>query len=110
MQVATAHWQYMTLRRLKRDAEAARVLEPISDDMSIIENGSYHKLLLVYKGEENAEKLLSAARARELDAVTVGYGIGNWHLYNGRQDRAMKIFTDMDEAEAWLARPLDQIP
>jgi hypothetical protein len=23
---------------------------------------------------------------------------------------AMKIFTDMDEAESWLARPLDQIP
>jgi hypothetical protein len=23
---------------------------------------------------------------------------------------AMKIFTDMDEAEAWLSRPLDQIP
>jgi hypothetical protein len=23
---------------------------------------------------------------------------------------AMKIFTDLDEAEAWLARPLDQIP
>jgi hypothetical protein len=23
---------------------------------------------------------------------------------------AMKIFTDMDEAEIWLARPLDQIP
>ena len=23
---------------------------------------------------------------------------------------AMKIFTDMDEAEAWLARPLDQMP
>jgi hypothetical protein len=22
---------------------------------------------------------------------------------------AMKIFTDMDEAEAWLTRPLDQI-
>jgi hypothetical protein len=23
---------------------------------------------------------------------------------------AVKIFTDMDEAEAWLARPLDQLP
>jgi hypothetical protein len=23
---------------------------------------------------------------------------------------AMKLFTDLDEAEAWLARPLDQIP
>ena len=25
-------------------------------------------------------------------------------------DSAMKIFTNIDEAEAWLARPLDQIP
>jgi hypothetical protein len=25
-------------------------------------------------------------------------------------DSAMKIFTDINEAEAWLARPLDQIP
>jgi len=23
---------------------------------------------------------------------------------------ALKLFTDMDEAEAWLGRPLDQIP
>jgi hypothetical protein len=23
---------------------------------------------------------------------------------------ALKLFTDMDEAESWLARPLDQIP
>jgi hypothetical protein len=23
---------------------------------------------------------------------------------------AMKLFTDLDEAEAWLSRPLDQMP
>jgi hypothetical protein len=36
------------------------------------------------------------------------------NLYDLRQVKeipaAMKIFTDMDEAEAWISRPLDQIP
>src|SRR5688572_1839827 len=34
--VATSHWFYMTLRRLSRDKEAARVLEPIRPGMDII--------------------------------------------------------------------------
>jgi tetratricopeptide (TPR) repeat protein len=38
MLVATSHWLYMTLRRLGRDAEAARVLEPIRPDLDVIEN------------------------------------------------------------------------
>ena len=97
MTVATSHWLYMILRRLGREAEAKKVLEPITAGMDIIENGSYHKLLLMYKGEEKPEALLSAARAKGLDAVTIGYGVGNWHLYNGRQDRAMKIFTEIVE-------------
>lgn len=97
MTVATSHWLYMILRRIGREAEAKKVLEPITAGMDIIENGSYHKLLLMYKGDENPEALLSSARAKALDAVTVGYGVGNWHLYNGRQDRAMKIFTEIVE-------------
>ena len=62
MQVATAHWQYMTLRRLDRAEEAKKVLEPITADMDVFENGSYHKLLLMYKGESAADALLAAAR------------------------------------------------
>jgi tetratricopeptide (TPR) repeat protein len=91
MQVATAHWQYMTLRRLERQAEAAKVLEPITADMPIIENGSYHKLLMMYKGVTDAETLVAAAKAPALDAVTIGYGVANWHLYNGRKDQARRI-------------------
>ena len=100
MTVATSHWLYMILRRLGQDAEAKKILEPISKEMDIIENGSYHKLLLMYKGEENPEALLSSARSKALDAVTIGYGIGNWHLYNGRQERAMRIFTEIVEKNA----------
>lgn len=31
-------------------------------------------------------------------------------LAQAQSAAAMKLFTDIDEAEAWLARPLDQIP
>ena len=91
MQVATAHWQYMTFRRLKQEAEAAKVLEPITADMPIIENLSYHKLLMMYKGATDAETLLAGARPPALDAVTIGYGVANWHFYNGRTDQARRI-------------------
>ena len=100
MQVATAHWQYMTLRRLGRSAEAAKVLEPITATMPVIENGSYHKLLLMYKGETDADALLAASKAEALDAVTIGYGVANWHLYNGRRDRAREILSGIVEQNA----------
>lgn len=100
MQVATAHWQYMTLRRLGRTADAAKVLEPITGSMPVIENGSYHKLLLMYKGETDADALLAASKAEALDAVTIGYGVANWHLYNGRRDRAREILSGIVEQNA----------
>jgi tetratricopeptide (TPR) repeat protein len=100
MTVATSHWLYMTLRRLGRDAEAKKVLEPIAAGMDIIENGSYHRLLLMYKGETDADGLLASAKAGTIDAVTIGYGVGNWHLYNGRRDRATQVFRDVVESSA----------
>ena len=100
MQVATAHWQYMTLRRLQRAADAAKVLEPFTPDMEIIENGSYHKLLMMYKGAVQPEALLQGAKAQSLDAVTIGYGVANWHLYNGRKDAARDLLTTIVEQNA----------
>lgn len=92
MLVATSHWLYMTLRRMHRDEDAREVLEPIGPGMEIIENASYHKLLLMYKGAEKPETLLASAAGSGLDAVTIGYGVGNWYLYNGRPDEAMETF------------------
>ncbi len=96
MQVATSHWLYMTLRRLERPDEAAAVLAPISANLDIIENGSYHKLLMLYKGTETEAHLLSSQSG--LDAVTIGYGVGNWHYYNGRREQARKIFASIVES------------
>jgi tetratricopeptide (TPR) repeat protein len=105
MQVATAHWQYMTLRRLQRADEAAKVLAPITASMDVFENGSYHKLLLMYKGNPTEQALLESAKNGGLDGATIGYGVANWHLYNGRRDEALGILKQIVDANAaqWAA-------
>jgi tetratricopeptide (TPR) repeat protein len=97
MLVATTHWYYMTLRRLERKAEAEKLLDAITADMDIIENTSYHELLMMYKGEVTPESLLSGSG---LDGATKGYGVANWDLYNGRTDQAHKILTGIVENNA----------
>lgn len=99
---ATSHWLYMTLRRLGRDEEARQVLEPIHAGMDIIENQAYHRLLLMYKGELSPEELRSGASG-DLDPPTLGYGLGNWHLYNGRRDEAIRIFREVLAGGNWGA-------
>jgi uncharacterized Ntn-hydrolase superfamily protein len=96
MLVATTHWYYMTLRRLDRKAEADALLAPITADMDIIENTSYHELLMMYQGEAAPEKLSGSG----LDGATKGYGVANWHLYNDRRDEALKILAEIVESNA----------
>ncbi len=97
-----SHWLYMTLRRLGRDAEAAKVLEPIRADMEVRESTAYHRMLLMYKGEIAPEELVPAD-AEPILAVTLGYGLGNWYLYNGDRERALEIFQKLVETPYWMA-------
>ena len=102
---ATSHWLYMTLRRLGRAAEAARVLEPIRADLEVIENEEYFRLLLMYRrGGEGAEDLLAAAReGGALGGATVGYGVGNWLLYSGDRAGAKRVFEEIVAGDGWAA-------
>ena len=99
--VATSDWLYMTLRRLGRDREAAKVLEPIGEDLDVIDNTSYLRRLLLYKGALEEDELLGPAG--ELDLATLGYGVANWHLYNGREDRARTLFERILRGSYWSA-------
>jgi tetratricopeptide (TPR) repeat protein len=104
MVVATSHWLYMTLRRLDRADEAREVLQPINAAMDIIENHGYHRLLLMYKGELTPEDLLQDAGSDDpLANATVGYGVGNWHLYNGRPTEAESVFRRILGGNQWAA-------
>lgn len=105
MLVATSHWLYMTLRRLGRERDAAAVLAPISRDMDVIENGAYHRLLLMYKGDLPADSVLAAPADGDstVNDATVGYGVANWHLYNGRRAEAEQRFRQILKSPQWAA-------
>jgi len=98
--VAASHWLYTTLRRMNRTADAAAVLTPIRADLDVIENGSYHSLLLLYKGERTADDLLKSAGAGSAGSA-VKYGVSAWHGYSGRQAEARRMWEEIVSAPDW---------
>ena len=98
--VAASHWLYLTLRRLNREADATAVLAPIRADLEVIENGSYHSLLLMYKGERSVEAVLQAA-PEGAGGSAVRYGVSAWHLVNGRRTEAEQLWTSMLAGPDW---------
>jgi len=100
---ATTDWMWMTLMRLNRKAEAARVLDRITPKMEILENGSYHRRLLMYKGLEKPDALLDPANADDLTVATQGYGVGNWYYVTGDGARAREIFERVVAGRQWNA-------
>jgi tetratricopeptide (TPR) repeat protein len=105
MRVAATDWLYMCYRRLGRQDRADRLLADIRPEMDIIENTSYHKRLLMYKGEIAADSLLEAAvnEQNSLDLLTQGFGVGHWYLVNGDQGRASRIFQLITMQDNWAA-------
>lgn len=105
MLVATTHWLYMTLRRLKRENEAQQRLLKIKDDLQLIENADYYKLIRVYKGQLKAADLLAeiSKNTDNLSNATLGYGLGNWLLYNGKLAEAEKIFRQITAGNQWAS-------
>jgi tetratricopeptide (TPR) repeat protein len=101
--VAITDWLYMTLRRQKKDSEAARLLDRITTAMSIKENKSYFDRLLFYKGLKKESDLVNVEKATDLEIATVGYGIGNWHFYNGDRARAEEYFRRIVSGKYWPA-------
>ena len=102
MLVAMTHWLYMTLRMLGREEEAAKALDPIHKDMTMIENGVYHRLCLFYKGEITYEELAGKDEAN-IARDAMAYGVGNWYFYNGQKDKAKQVFEKILEGKVWAS-------
>lgn len=84
MTVATANWRYLTLRRLGRDADAARALEPVHPAMNCLEDADYLTLCLLHKGEITpADALAHAGAPGSTASETLAYGVGMFHLFTG---------------------------
>ncbi|MSO36576.1 MAG: tetratricopeptide repeat protein [Acidobacteria bacterium] len=101
---ATSDWMWMTLMRMNRKAEAAKVLERITPKMDILENGSYHRRLLMYKGLDTPEALLDTAKADDTTIATQGYGVGNYYYFvTGDLAKAREVFLKVTSGGGWNA-------
>jgi tetratricopeptide (TPR) repeat protein len=98
--VAASHWLYLSLRRAGKAADAARVLVPITAGLDVIENGEYHQLLLMYKGERTAQSLLATADEGSGGSAT-RYGVGAWHFVEGRTDEAIELWQSILGGPDW---------
>jgi len=105
MYVATANWLYITLRRLKREKEAAELLSTISAEVELIENKDYLRLLLLYKGEADAELLKQELikGGSSLSNASMGYGLGNYYLLKGDKTTAKMIFEKIVSGDQWAS-------
>ncbi|WP_424372826.1 tetratricopeptide repeat protein [Muriicola sp.] len=98
--VSSTHWLYMIQRRLGNTAIADSLLLPIEDGMEVIENTNYYDLCKFYKG---LIPLDSLTKAKELSAASdaVSYGLANWYLYEGPQEKGLKLLNDIVGRDSW---------
>ena len=101
--VATSDWMWMTLMRLNRKSDAAKVLERITPNMDILENQAYHRRLLMYKGLEKPEALLDTASPDPTQIATQGYGVANYYFVMGDKAKARQVFDKIVSGAGWNA-------
>ncbi len=99
MIVAASHWLYMILRQMNKDDDAKNILSPIHEDMNIIENISYYKLLLFYKELLTEDQLTTDDSLGASEAIR--FGLGNWYAYNENPEQAKAIFEHLIEHGNW---------
>jgi tetratricopeptide (TPR) repeat protein len=102
--VATTYWLYHTARRLGDTEAARRLLDPIVPGMDIIENTSYHRLLLAFKGAPGPGDVRGQlSGGTTLDDATRGFGIGHWLLVEGDTAAAFDVFRSVLAGPQWAA-------
>lgn len=101
--VACTTWRVPSLIRAGRAAEAEKELARLAPSLQVKENQAYLDRLLLFKGVKSEAQVAEAMQKDALQASTVGYGIGLWHLLQGRTDRAREYFQKASATEARAA-------
>jgi tetratricopeptide (TPR) repeat protein len=99
--LASTNWIHNLLRRLNRNEEAVKAVEPINEEMGY--TGNYYTNILVYKGLKDESEVFDEEKADLFVLATVGYGIANWRLMNGDEEGAYRLFRKIVEGESWHA-------
>lgn len=90
--IAAVAWLYPALERAGKQAEAKQALARIKPQMDVKENGTYHDRLLLFQGAKSEKEVAEGMNKDALARPTAGYGLGLWHLLNGRHTEAKRYF------------------
>ena len=93
-------WMYLALARAGKTDEADQLLARVTPGMKVTESAAYLDRLLLFKGTKSEEEAAKRMAEGSLQASTVGYGIGIWHLLNGRPDMARGYFQKATATDA----------
>jgi tetratricopeptide (TPR) repeat protein len=102
---SASYWLYLALRRLGRHDEAKKLLDPIRADWKLVESGSYHTLLLVFRGDKRADDVLAEVRKdpEPVPFPTVAYGLCAWYSFEGDEARAEALRQEIVKGPMWPA-------
>ncbi|MEM7187861.1 MAG: hypothetical protein AAF466_14530 [Bacteroidota bacterium] len=101
--VSATHWIYMIQRRMGRTEAAQNYLRNIKPSMNVIENDSYYKACLFYKGELDLEDVYDPTSKESASNSALKYAIGNWYWYNGQPDQAKGIYNEILAGDDWAS-------
>jgi len=103
MRVAAAYWLANSLRRDGRADDAARALTFVRPQMDVLENGSYHRLLLHFRGELKAAGVRGDVEEGTVASPTVEYGLAQQLLHEGDEEAARRALSRVTDGELWPA-------
>ena len=92
-------WLWMSLSRAGRGAEAKAMLDRRPDSLPI--DHAYARRLKLYRGVLSADSVITPADSADVQAATLAYGIGNWHLVRGDTARARTWFERSIRSGGW---------
>jgi tetratricopeptide (TPR) repeat protein len=109
--INSSNWLYASLRRANKPREAAEALAAITPEMKNTADHTlfYLNLVRFFQGrlpEVDAVPPEPPAGNTDTEAElrfdTVGYGVGNWYLYNGKPEKARDYFSRVSKGHVWV--------
>ena len=101
--VSSTHWLYTIQRRMGNRETADSLLAPITPDLKVIENSSYHNLCLFYKGLIGETDLMPEGETSAASDA-VAYGLANWYFTEPEIEdieKGIMLMHEIVEGENW---------
>jgi tetratricopeptide (TPR) repeat protein len=109
--INATNWVYASFRRAGKKDEADKAIAAITPDMKNTEAHTFFYLSLVrlFQGKMSETDAVpprppagNTDDETELRFDTVGYGVGNWYLYNGNAAKAQEYFAEVVKGHVWM--------